>query len=251
MNKKLILGIILVILGLIGIASLLTMEFPLPPEVKTLLEAQFTAEQIKLLKLVNPTIMLVVAVILGTILYQKVKLQVPILEKLVGIRTEEPYLLGILKYGISGGILAGILIILVGLAFNPILPTEFKELDETLQPTLAVRFLYGGLTEEVLMRFGLMTFIVWLCTKIIRGIKSVVYWTGSVVSAVIFAVGHFPAAFQAVGAPTAGLLIYILIGNSIGGVIFGWLYWKKGLESAFIAHIFAHLIMIIAEPLLN
>jgi formate/nitrite transporter FocA (FNT family) len=40
------------------------------------------------------------------------------------------------------------------------------------------------------------------------------------------------------------LLTYILLGNSIGGVIFGWLYWKKGLESAMVAHVFAHVVMV-------
>jgi membrane protease YdiL (CAAX protease family) len=100
------------------------------------------------------------------------------------------------------------------------------------------------------MRFGLMTFVVWLGSKISNGTKSGAYWTGIIVAAIIFALGHFPIAFQAVENPTTVLLTYILIGNSIGGVIFGWLYWKKGLESAFIAHIFTHVIMVLAEPIL-
>lgn len=194
--------------------------------------------------------MLIAAVIVGTILYQKVNLKVPIIEKAVGIRNELE-LSGILKYGIFGGVFSGILLSLVGLIFNPILPIEFKDLGKSLQPTLAARFLYGGLTEEILIRFGLMTFIVWLCAKVFSGTKPIAYWIGILVSAIIFAFGHFPIAYQAVGDPTTGLLAYILIGNTIGGVIFGWLYWKKGLESAFVAHIFAHVIMVLAEPLLN
>jgi membrane protease YdiL (CAAX protease family) len=67
----------------------------------------------------------------------------------------------------------------------------------------------------------------------------------------VFAVGHFPIAFHAVGTPSSMLLLYILIGNTIGGVIFGWLYWKKGLESAFIAHILAHVVMLMGEYFLN
>jgi len=78
-----------------------------------------------------------------------------------------------------------------------------------------------------------------------------VYWIGILISSVIFALGHFPIAFQAVSNPSGLLLNYILHGNSIGRVIFGWLYWKKGLETAFIAHIFTHIIMILGEPLIN
>jgi membrane protease YdiL (CAAX protease family) len=66
----------------------------------------------------------------------------------------------------------------------------------------------------------------------------------------MFALGHFPIAYQAIEYPSTGLLSFILIGNTIGGIIFGWLYWKKGLESAFLAHIFAHVIIVMAEPML-
>ncbi len=252
MNKKIILGIILTIIGLIGIASILTMNISLPSEAEAILKEKFTAEQIKLLTLINPTIMLVVAVIIGTILYQKVHLKVPIIEKIVGLNKDNPEVFNILRYGIWGGIITGVLLsLVVGIVFNPILPAEFLELGESLKPTLTARFLYGGFTEEILMRFGLMTLLVWISSKIFKGTKPIVYWIGIVIAAIIFALGHFPIAYQAVGNPSMGLLSYILIGNTIGGLVFGWLYWKKGLESAFIAHIFAHVIMVMAEPMLN
>ena len=241
----------MIILGIIGVASMLTMDIPLPPEAEAILKDKFTAGQIKLLTLINPTILLIIFVVIGTILYQKVNLKVPIIEKLIGIRKESIKTISILKYGIVGGILSGILLSLIGLVYNPILPAEFLELGESLKPTLVARFLYGGLTEEILMRFGLMTLIVWLCSKIFKETKPFVFWTGIVIAAIIFAFGHFPIAYQAVDNPTMGLLTYILIGNSIGGIIFGWLYWKKGLESAFVAHIFTHIFMVFAEQFLN
>jgi hypothetical protein len=249
-RKIITLGVILAILGILGITSILTMNIPLPPEVAALLENKFSPEQIKLLTLINPTIMLLVAVITGTFLYQKANFRVPLIEKAVGIKNDLNFT-EILKNGVLGGILAGALISLVGLLFNPFLPIEFKELGESLQPTLSVRFLYGGFTEEIIMRFGLMTFLVWLSSKIFGKTKPIIYWIGILIAAIIFALGHFPIAFQAVESPSAGLLIYILIGNTFGGIIFGWLFWKKGLESAFIAHICAHVIMLIAEPLIN
>jgi membrane protease YdiL (CAAX protease family) len=101
------------------------------------------------------------------------------------------------------------------------------------------------------MRFGLMTLIVWIASKLFRSTKPIVYWAGIIISSLLFALGHFPVAYQAVDNPSTGLLTYILLGNTIGGIIFGWLYWKKGLESAFLAHIFAHIIMITAEPIYN
>jgi len=192
-----------------------------------------------------------VAVVVGTLLYQSVNLKVPIIEKMVGIEQASFSFSDILKFGIAGGILSGVLLSLVGLVFNSILPAEFIELGESLKPSLPARFLYGGITEEILMRFGLMTLIVWIASKISGGLNSSVYWAGIIIAAILFAVGHFPIAYQAVDNPSTGLFAYILLGNTIGGIVFGWLYWKKGLESAFIAHIFAHVIMVLAEPIIN
>jgi len=206
MNKKIRLGIVLIIIGLIGITSILTMNLPIPPEVEGILKDRFTPQQIKLLTLINPTIMLIVAVLIGTILYQKVNLKVPIIEKMIGVENDNLNISNILKYGVLGGVLSGILLSLVGLIFNPILPSEFLELGESIKPTLAARFLYVGLTEEILMRFGLMTLIVWLASKIFMGTKPVVYWIGIVVASIIFALGHFPIAYQAVENPSIGLL---------------------------------------------
>lgn len=250
-KKKLLLGFILFILGLAGVASILTMKLPLPPEAEALLNERFTPGQIKLLLLINPTIMLVIAVVVGTILYQKANLKVPLIERIVGIERELVNFSDMIKYGVVGGVLSGALISLVSFVFDPLLPAEFMKLSESIQPSLASRFLYGGITEEILMRFGLMTLIVWGLAKIFKNMKPVVYWIGILISALLFAVGHFPVAYQAVGDPSAGLLTYIIIGNSIGGIIFGWLYWKKGLESAFIAHIFTHVVMLLAEPIVN
>lgn len=248
-RKKIILGVILTILGVIGVTSILTMEIPLPPEAEAILKENFTAYQIKLLLLVNPILMLLVAVVVGTVLYDTIGLQVPIIEAAVGLRSKVD-LLDLFIYGSIGGVVAGILISVVGFIFHPLLPTEFLELSASLKPTLAARFLYGGLTEEILMRFGLMTLIVWGVSKIFNGTKPIVYWIGIITAAIIFALGHFPIVFQTVESPSPALWAYILIGNTLGGLIFGWLYWKKGLESAFLAHIFAHVVMIIAEPLL-
>jgi len=245
------LGLILFGLGLIGVLSILTMEIPLPPEAEAILKEKFTPQQIKMLILLNPTIILIVAVIVGTLLYQKVNLKVPLIEKMLGIENENLNTFNSIKYGILAGVLSGTLLSLVGLIFIPILPSEFLELGESLKPTLAVRFLYGGLTEEILMRFGLMTLIIWIASKIFKGTKPIVYWTGIIISSIIFALGHFPIAYQVVENPSMALLTYILIGNTIGGLIFGWLYWKKGLESAFLAHILTHVIMVMAEPMLN
>mgnify|MGYP000046423268 CR=1 FL=1 len=244
MNKeRLFTGIILFLFGMTGVFSLLSMEVTLPAEAEEMLAGRFTTQQIKWLSLINPTVLLIITVVVGNILHERVNLDVPLIKGLIRKEKREN-IQKIILFGMAGGIIAGIFILMVGAAYEPLLSDEFLKMGENIHTSLAVRFLYGGITEEILMRFGLMTFFVWLLSKIFKSLNAKIYWGGILLAALLFAVGHFPVVFQAVGSPSALLLSYIVLGNSIGGIIFGWLYWKRGLESAFIAHIFTHVVMV-------
>jgi hypothetical protein len=248
MNVKLKLGIALFILGLFGVFSMLTVTIPLESLPKEVLD-KISPQTLKYLVLINPTILLLIAVVVGTLLYDKVGFSVPTISSILKIEQPKIKLIEQVKFGVFFGLLAGILITVIGIVFKSSLPQEFIELGNKIKITTVARFLYGGLTEELLMRFGFMTLVVWLIFKITKNLNSSTYWTGIFIASILFAVGHFPVVFNAVQSPTISLLTYVLIGNSIAGLFFGWLYWKKGLEAAFIAHIFAHVAMIIGEQI--
>jgi len=248
-KKNIALGVILTMIGWIGVASLLTMDIALPPEMLELLEADFSPSQIQLLLLINPSILVLVAVIIGISLGKKTNLSAPVLEKLVGIRKDHLDYRSIVKQGLIGGAITGLLLSGLIILFSNVTPSEFQKLGNSIQPSLATRFLYGGITEEILMRFGLMTLLVWIISKLFKTIKPVVYWLGIVLAALLFAVGHFPAVFNALEHPSPAMITYVLIGNTLGGLVFGWLYWKRGLESAIIAHGFAHVFLVVAEQI--
>lgn len=241
-------GITLFILGVIGVLSLLTVSInlDLPKEVQNTI----SPTTLKLLILVNPAILLVVAILFGTTLYQKVDFSVPTIANLLHIEKSEITFIEQVKYGIGLGIITGVLTTLMGIIFKSSIPKEFIEMGEKIKLTSFARFTYGGFTEEILMRFGFMTLVVWIVFKITKKLENQVYWIGIILATLLFAVGHLPAVYTAVQNPTFDLIIYIIIGNSIAGVFFGWLYWKKGLEAAFIAHIFAHMVMLLAERFL-
>lgn len=110
---------------------------------------------------------------------------------------------------------------------------------------LATRLLYGGIVEELIMRWGLMSTLVWAAWRLSGGrrrIASWCYWLGAVLAAALFALGHLPALHLLVGRPEWPLVLLVLIGNFVPGVLFGWLFWRQGLEAAMIAHASAHLI---------
>jgi hypothetical protein len=248
MNNKIKLGLVLFIIGLLGIISMLTVAIPLESLPKEVLD-KIPPQSLKYLVLVNPTILLIIAVVVGTMLYDKVGFSVPTISSILKIEQPGIRFIEQVKFGILFGLLAGILTTIIGIIFNSSLPQEFIELKNKIKITTVARLLYGGLTEELLMRFGFMTLVVWLIFRITKNLNRSTYWTGIFTASILFAIGHFPVVFNSVENPTISLLTYVLIGNSIAGLFFGWLYWKKGLETAFIAHIFAHVAMIIGEQI--
>jgi len=246
MSKKIKLGLSLFLLGLLGVLTMLTITIPLDSLPKEVLE-KLSPQTLKYLVLINPTILLLIAVVVGTLLYDKVGFSVPAISSILKIEQPKIKFIEQFKFGVLFGLLTGILTTIVGLIFKSSIPQEFIDLGNKIKITTIARIGYGGLTEELLMRFGFMTLVVWLIFKITNSLGNSIYWTGIIFASILFAVGHFPVVFNAVQNPTISLLTYVLVGNSIAGLFFGWLYWKKGLEAAFIGHIFAHVAMIIGE----
>ena len=248
MAPKLKLGITLFLLGMIGVLSMLTIQLPadaIPPEITS----RFSPSAIRLLILMNPTMLLLISVATGTLLHEKAGLKVPTISGLLRLEKPDLTFSDQLKSGVITGLAAGTLITFLAIAIQAITPDEFSELSQSMKITAFARFAYGGITEEILLRYGVMTFIVWVIFRIRGKLSNSTYVTGIILAALLFAIGHFPAVFQAIPNPSSMLMIYILTGNAIAGIAFGWMYWKKGLEAAFIAHIFAHVAMIIGENL--
>jgi membrane protease YdiL (CAAX protease family) len=68
-----------------------------------------------------------------------------------------------------------------------------------------------------------------------------------VLSALLFAVGHLPAAQAMAGVLTLPVVLFVLVGNTAFGLLAGALYARRGLEAAIVAHVLAHLL---SHPLL-
>jgi len=108
--------------------------------------------------------------------------------------------------------------------------------------------LYGGIIEEILLRLFVMSLLVLMLWKLFAKSKDYlhipqwVYVTAIILAALLFAAGHIPFTVQALGA-SAPILIRGLVLNGIGGIGFGYLYWKKGLAYSMCAHAATHVFM--------
>ena len=244
--KNFTIGFILFILGLFGVISMLTVTIPLDKLPKEVVD-KIPAETLKWIILINPAILLLLAIVIGTILFRKVNFKILFVSTFFDKEKTHLTLLNQLKFGVLGGIIVGIITSLLSFAILKLIPNEVAQLGEEIKLTAIARLLYGGITEEILMRFGFMTLVVWIVYKITKSLQSKTYWTGILVASLGFALGHFPIVYNSIENPSLFILSYVLIGNSIAGIAFGWLYWKKGLEAAFFGHAMSHIAMMVFE----
>ena len=62
----------------------------------------------------------------------------------------------------------------------------------------------------------------------------------------IFGVGHLPVAMTLLGDLSASVVAWVVTVNAFFGILFGALYWARGLEAAIIAHALTHVVHFIA-----
>jgi hypothetical protein len=114
--------------------------------------------------------------------------------------------------------------------------------------------LYGGIVEELMLRLFIMSLIVVLIKKLFiktkDNIPNLVYITAIIISALLFAIGHLPATAQLIGL-SVPIVIRAIVLNGIGGLGFGYLYWKEGLAYSISAHMLTHIFnQLLIMPLL-
>jgi membrane protease YdiL (CAAX protease family) len=108
--------------------------------------------------------------------------------------------------------------------------------------------LYGGIIEEILLRLLVMSLFVLLLWKLFEKDKDSlciprwIYIAAIVLASALFAAGHLPFTIQTIGV-SAPIIIRCFVLNGIGGIGFGYLYWKKGLAYSMAAHALTHVFM--------
>ena len=204
---------------------------------------------------VNNGLVLLVAVLLGAYAAPRVGLRSHLLARTAGDEPPETTLREELPLAAGIGVASSVVVLLLDVAFAPFVADALARLPQgsgTVESVLAyvpVRFLYGGITEELMLRFGLMALLAFAGYRLFdRGAATPsarVLWAAIVVSALLFGVGHLPALSASLGELAPLLVVRTLLLNTVAGVAFGWLYWRKSLEAAMVAHASFHVLLVV------
>ena len=224
-RDKRLLGVMMA-LGLIAVATLLVVPF------ETILPARIHVPRAALL--IQPAVITLACALLGWWSAPRTGLGAPALSALVAMQDWlRPLLRGVPAALLSAALVALILVI-YGAATQHILTTK-PQLDVPLLARLG----YGGVGEEIIARWGLLTGFMALALRLGAGTGRA-FWLANSAAALLFALGHFGVLFVMLPDPPLWLMGAVVAGNFVPAMLFGWLYRRFGIESAMLAHGGAH-----------
>ncbi len=190
-------------------------------------------------------LLVAIAAAVGTALAPRVGLAAPFFEALVSGQplweALQPQLVPALSLGVGGALL---IVAAYYLFFRPRLDRPTVHSMEQLRMDLGpwARLLYGGIVEEVLFRWGVMSLLAWIGAALFGGPTPTLMWIVIVVSGVLFGIGHLPS-YRLAGCQVTPLFLGLMILlNLWATLICGWLFWQYGLLAAMIAHMLYHLV---------
>lgn len=244
---------ILLAVSVIAISASIPYAFTLASE--TIKQAPVSLPVLVIISIVQSSILFAIVLFLGLKLSQKVGLGLPILTPYLSKEKPNIDIKALLKLSILLGIAVGLAIILLDLIFTKF-GVGINFWTGSMPPFwmgLLISF-YGGIGEEILLRLFFMSFLIWLFNKFRKSKDNVLknnflVWSAIILSTILFGLGHLPITASVTNLTPLVISRAILL-NGVGGMVFGWLYWKKGLESAIVAHFSADIILHVFFPLI-
>ncbi len=225
------------LLWLFGVAGAASLIFIAPIDVRLISDSGLDPASLRLISLLASALLLALAVTAGCLVARQADLRSLIAQP------------GALRLGfdiwaaraVLIGITFGFVIYVLDWTMFRIVPglSELMESQLSLvrEPwlTLGAGMFYGGVAEEIFLRWGLMGMLAWVLIKVI-GDRDIAMWSAILLVALIFGVGQLPALFGLVPDPPAVLVARTIGLNFIAGVVFGYLFWRHSLEIAMITH---------------
>lgn len=201
--------------------------------------------------IVQYAVLLAIAVVIGLSRAPQLGLRSHLLERVSEGSPIVPKLRAELPTAAGLGVAAGVAILLAEAAFAPALPAGAGETEATVGAVLSglpVRFLWDGLTEELLLRWGFVSLVASGLWKPVGHDtdrpSDRLLATAVVVTALVVGVGHLLLTAGTYDVLTSAIVGWVIAENTIGGLTYGWLFWQRSLEAAMIGHMATHVVFV-------
>ena len=258
---------LLTLLGVVGVAAVMPFAFALQGDklAENMRRTGASMFSLAMVSCAQSSVFVLIAVFAGLAAARRVGLGAPVSLAVARGEPAWPVLRPLLGAAVVVGLLSGgATVLLDALVFNPRAP-ELRSLNEAALAhhsvwKAALACLYGGFTEEILVRLFILSVLalgLLHLGRLMRGgaqlpgglVRSLALLLANVLSALIFGLMHLPAT-AALVALTPLLILRALVLNGVVGLACGFLYLRRGLEAAMAAHLVADVVLHLVAPAL-
>lgn len=178
---------------------------------------------------VQSGLLLAAAVFFGAWLAPRVGLGAPVLGALLQMWLP----------GVGGGVMGAAWMVTLA----QLVPDALAPGDPIQALPLWIKLLYGGITEELLVRWGMMSVLLFSLWRLVQphggAPRRGLVWAAIVLAALLGAASNLPSAMTLMGGLSPQLLAYVLLNHTVFGLLVGYIYWRHGLGAAIVAHTLA------------
>ena len=209
----------------------------------------FTVTQFAKIAMLQPLLLGIFAIYGGHRFSEKVQLRSLLNEKIEG-PVEMDRKKFSLKESVPFIVSFAVVIALLNLSFDVVFQSWLPEL---FQPNFSIpninqiasNVLYQGVGQEILLRWGIMTTLIYVFSSRGRDLNRWVYIVGIIFTAILYGF----AQSNALAGADAGIILLIrtLLLNGLPGMAFGWLYYKFHFEAAVFSHVLANILIILGH----
>jgi membrane protease YdiL (CAAX protease family) len=177
----------------------------------------------------------IAAVLIGIGLFfaSRTGLGAPLLEGILGKDAATDWLQTVAAISILTAITGSLIALAMPGSFNPN-PEWYPDSWQLVMASIK-----AGIVEEIFSRLILVSLFAWLGSRVSRSDDGhpsrKVYWAAIILAGLMFGWAHVDDKLSIPGI-TTGFLAVILILNTSIGILFGWFYWRLGLECAMLVH---------------
>lgn len=106
---------------------------------------------------------------------------------------------------------------------------------------LVARITSGGITEEIIFRWGLLSLTMWGVLWLIPS-EAIAFWISIIVTGILFGLAHLPGHIAKGSVASPLLIASTVLGNLWVSVICGYVFWQYGIIAAILVHVLFHVL---------
>lgn len=217
----------------------------------------YTPNEFAMLAMIQPLLLGVIAIYGGHRFFDRVNLRSLTNEIVEGqsprtVETKEKEYT--LKDSIPFIVVFAVVLAILNLGFDVVFQNW---LPEIYQPNFSIpnikqilsNVFYSGIGQEILLRWGIMTTIIYVLSSRGRDLNQWVYIIGIVFTAILYGFAQYNSIASLTDFSFI-LVLRTLLLNGLDGILFGWLFYKFHFEAAVLSHVFVNLLVILGNVLI-